>query len=122
LFGLVHLWIRIQFSPPFSWNYPIKVTRKRLKCLENAFLAISFSEFSGGGPMDFTPLALAGRHSADFNPVFSGKHARAPQIDFTPYAYAVRHTYTWVQEVGALAGKRWGQGFLRDALMGGQKH
>jgi len=31
----------------------------------------------------------AGRRSADFNPVLSGKHGRAPQIDFTPYTYSV---------------------------------
>jgi len=61
-----------------------KVTRKRLKCLENAFSAISFSKFSGGG--------LAGRRSADFNPVLSGKHGRAPKSisPRTPTVYVDR--------------------------------
>ena len=31
----------------------------------------------------------AGRPSADFNPVLSGKHARVPPIEFTPYASAL---------------------------------
>ena len=30
-------------------THSFKLTRKRLKCLENAFPAVNFSEFSGGG-------------------------------------------------------------------------
>ena len=90
-FGLVHLWIRIQFSPPFPWNYPLLQREgKRMKCLENAFPVINFSKFSASGHSRKT--GSTGRRSADFNPVLSGKYAQLPmppQIDFTPYAYGV---------------------------------
>jgi len=58
-----------------------KRPRDRLKCLENAFPAINFSKFSGGGPPDPHP-----RSAPRTNPVLSGKHACAPKIDFTSYA------------------------------------
>jgi len=75
-----------------------KVTRKRLKCLENAFPAINFSKFSifWGSALWASCLRClrANRRSTNFNPVLSGKHARAPppknEIDFTLYTYAIQ--------------------------------
>ena len=64
-------------------NHSFKVTRKRMKCLENAFPAINFSKKIGGGlVVGFAPSALAGDGSAgrrceDFNPVcFSASFVR----------------------------------------------
>jgi len=75
-------------------THSFKVTRKRLKCLENAFPAINFSKFSCGGPADPSPWASrlrrsqatgsAGRRSADINPVLSGTHAHAPRQSVSP--------------------------------------
>jgi len=73
-------------------THSLKVTRKCLKCLENAFTAISFSKKFWWRALRLRrsrATGSAGRRSADFNPVLSGKHGRAPQIDFTPYAYSV---------------------------------
>jgi len=57
-----------------------KRPRHRLKCLENAFPAINFSKFSGGGPPDPHPWSVRG-----LQPSLVG-HVHAPKTDFTPYA------------------------------------
>jgi len=75
----------LQFSFPRRFlgiAHSFKVTRKLLKCLENAFPAINFSKCSGGEPPDPPPVGfatsvLARRRSTDFNPVLSEKHTRA---------------------------------------------
>ena len=61
--------------------------------LENAFPAIIFSKFSGGGPfasrLRRRLRATGGPPAAE--PSLVGKHARAPpQIDFTPYVYVCK--------------------------------
>jgi len=89
-------------------NHSFKVTRKRLKCLENAFPAINFSKkFGGGLVVGFAPSALAGdgsagRRSEDFNPVLSGKACPCPPNRFHPVrliAYVCTHlitvSWTW---------------------------
>jgi len=93
-FGLIHLWIRIQFSSPFPWNYP------PLQWLESAwnawktawktrFQQSNFSKFSGeGGRLDI------GRHSADFNPVLSGSMP-VPAKSISPRKPMLRNQNTW---------------------------
>ena len=79
-------------------THSFKVTRKRLKCLESAFQAIHFSKFFifWGSALWASCLRClrANRRSTNFNPVLSGKHARAPppknEIDFTLYTYAIQ--------------------------------
>jgi len=60
-------------------THSFKVTRKRLKCLENAFPAINFQNFLGKTRRP-PPVGFAlWRSRANFNPVLSGKPARAPK-------------------------------------------
>ena len=91
LFGRVNLWIRILYSPPFPWNYPLlrsdqkapEMLGKRVRP-GNRFFKILWE-----GPPTPRPWASrlrrsratgsAGRRSTDFNPVLSGKHAHAPK-------------------------------------------
>jgi len=66
VFGLVHLWIRIQFSPPFSWNYGLlQIDQKAPEMLGkrvsgNQFFKIFWGRATG---------------STDFNQVLPGKRA-----------------------------------------------
>jgi len=65
----------------FGITQSFKVTRKRLKCLENAFPAINFFNFLEGGAVWASCRQRTSTQSCrESMPV-------PPQIDFTPYAY-----------------------------------
>jgi len=105
-FAVVHgLVITVRFGSSLDQNpvlphrflgntHSSTVTRKRLKCLENAFPAINFSKFSGAGPphiplVGFAPSALAGARLhrpplSGLQPSLVGKACPCPPNRFHP--------------------------------------